>query len=391
MSSHTTTTANNNSGTEQILANSSSSSTINQSSQSSSNHQDPRSFTNPHPVSSNEINFDISKRRKGTCKFFNSQKGFGFINDDRPQELGNQEVFVHYTSIGSKGGFRSLAEGEEVEYVLSPGQKGFQANEVTGPSGKAVQGDVKSKVPKTPTFVPYPMGIMPGGYAIAGASSPYMHQDPYMASAAHPGVYGSPYGSQVFYVPSTVGLMPAGHSPNLGGMSPYPAAGNPGAHTARSPTVPLNHHPSPMPISITSPQPNGFGFTSPSMSYGLAGPSSILGSSAGALNQAESRSPGLGVPGVGFINQSSSSFTGGSGGAHSPQENNLGLGLRPDLPASNIIHRAGGGGRSMSEDRHGGGGVGNHSISPSYPNHQHHHHQNGSSSLLYSSNNPAAY
>jgi len=95
---------------------------------------DMMAFTHPHPVDQQEIQFDISRRRKGVCKFFNSQKGFGFINDDHPEELGNQEVFVHYTSIESKGNFRSLAEGEEVEYVVAPGQKGFQATEVTGPA-----------------------------------------------------------------------------------------------------------------------------------------------------------------------------------------------------------------------------------------------------------------
>ena len=43
-------------------------------------------------------------------QFFNSQKGFGFVNDSHPEDLGGQEVFVHFTAINSKGGFRSLAE-----------------------------------------------------------------------------------------------------------------------------------------------------------------------------------------------------------------------------------------------------------------------------------------
>ena len=60
--------------------------------------------------------------RQGTCKFFNSQKGYGFINDARAHELNGEEgpsallepadrsVFVHYTAISGKSGFRSLAE-----------------------------------------------------------------------------------------------------------------------------------------------------------------------------------------------------------------------------------------------------------------------------------------
>ncbi|GEM09622.1 Y-box-binding protein 2 [Rhodotorula toruloides] len=65
------------------------------------------------------------KRRTGRCKFFNAQKGFGFILDDAAEELGNDEVFVHYTTIlavqGGPRGFRSLMEGEIVEYSIVQG------------------------------------------------------------------------------------------------------------------------------------------------------------------------------------------------------------------------------------------------------------------------------
>ncbi|OAW00098.1 hypothetical protein PTTG_05943 [Puccinia triticina 1-1 BBBD Race 1] len=237
---------------------------------------DMMAFTHPHPVDQQEIQFDISRRRKGVCKFFNSQKGFGFINDDHPEELGNQEVFVHYTSIESKGNFRSLAEGEEVEYVVAPGQKGFQATEVTGPAGRAVQGDVKSKMPKTPTFVPYPMGIMPaaGAYALAGPGSPYMQPDPYMTAGAYP----APYPGQVFYIPSPMGVIAGGHSPNLTAMSPYAGATSPHPST-RSPTVPFTHHQHGQVAMALSPQPaaGGFGFGSPSMAYGFGGSSQSAG------------------------------------------------------------------------------------------------------------------
>ena len=58
---------------------------------------------------------------KGTVKWFNNQKGFGFISD----EQGN-DVFVHYSGIQSNG-FKSQEEGQEVEFEVIEGQKGPQA------------------------------------------------------------------------------------------------------------------------------------------------------------------------------------------------------------------------------------------------------------------------
>ena len=58
---------------------------------------------------------------KGTVKWFNNQKGFGFIS----AEQGN-DVFVHYSGIQSNG-FKSLEEGQEVEFEVIEGQKGPQA------------------------------------------------------------------------------------------------------------------------------------------------------------------------------------------------------------------------------------------------------------------------
>ena len=62
---------------------------------------------------------------KGTVKWFNNQKGFGFISD----EAGN-DVFVHYTGLNMEG-FKSLAEGQAVEYDVVNGEKGPQATNVT--------------------------------------------------------------------------------------------------------------------------------------------------------------------------------------------------------------------------------------------------------------------
>ena len=64
---------------------------------------------------------------KGTVKWFNNTKGFGFI---APHD-GGEDVFVHYSSIKNEGGFRTLKEGQEVTYEFEKGPKGLQATEVT--------------------------------------------------------------------------------------------------------------------------------------------------------------------------------------------------------------------------------------------------------------------
>ncbi len=62
----------------------------------------------------------------GTVKWFNDSKGYGFITRD---DTGT-DVFVHYTAIQDDG-FRSLAEGEEVEFEVVEGMKGPQASNVS--------------------------------------------------------------------------------------------------------------------------------------------------------------------------------------------------------------------------------------------------------------------
>ena len=61
----------------------------------------------------------------GTVKWFNESKGFGFIE----QENG-PDVFAHFSAIQSEG-FKTLAEGQRVEFTLSQGQKGPQADNIT--------------------------------------------------------------------------------------------------------------------------------------------------------------------------------------------------------------------------------------------------------------------
>ena len=61
----------------------------------------------------------------GTVKWFNSEKGFGFIE----QEGGGPDVFAHYSSI-SGNGYRELNEGEHVTFDVGQGQKGPQAENI---------------------------------------------------------------------------------------------------------------------------------------------------------------------------------------------------------------------------------------------------------------------
>ncbi len=62
---------------------------------------------------------------KGIVKWFNAEKGFGFITPDD----GGEDLFVHHTNIAMEG-FRSLDQGQKVEYEVGQGRKGPQANNV---------------------------------------------------------------------------------------------------------------------------------------------------------------------------------------------------------------------------------------------------------------------
>lgn len=67
----------------------------------------------------------MAERKEGTVKWFNGTKGYGFIT----QESGS-DVFVHYQSIVGDG-YKSLDEGDRVEFTITEGAKGPQANAVS--------------------------------------------------------------------------------------------------------------------------------------------------------------------------------------------------------------------------------------------------------------------
>ena len=64
---------------------------------------------------------------QGTVKWFSAEKGYGFTEVDG----GTQDVFVHHTAIDAQG-FRTLTEGQKVEFEITSGPKGPQADQVRG-------------------------------------------------------------------------------------------------------------------------------------------------------------------------------------------------------------------------------------------------------------------
>ncbi len=73
----------------------------------------------------NETEEGKMARETGTVKWFNEQKGYGFI----VRESGERDLFVHHSAIIAEG-FRTLAEGDRVEFTVTQGQKGPAADQV---------------------------------------------------------------------------------------------------------------------------------------------------------------------------------------------------------------------------------------------------------------------
>ena len=63
---------------------------------------------------------------KGVVKWFNGSKGFGFISRED-----GEDVFVHYSAIEDTGGYRTLDEGQAVDFEVTQGPKGLQADNIT--------------------------------------------------------------------------------------------------------------------------------------------------------------------------------------------------------------------------------------------------------------------
>jgi CspA family cold shock protein len=66
----------------------------------------------------------MAERTQGTVKWFNAEKGYGFIARD-----GGDDVFVHYSEIQGSG-YRSLEDGAKVDFEITQGKKGLQASDV---------------------------------------------------------------------------------------------------------------------------------------------------------------------------------------------------------------------------------------------------------------------
>ena len=79
----------------------------------------------PHLRAPTAIKNEAAPVATGTVKWFNSEKGFGFVEQDG----GGADVFVHYSAIESSG-YRELQEGQKVEFDVTQGPKGPQAEKV---------------------------------------------------------------------------------------------------------------------------------------------------------------------------------------------------------------------------------------------------------------------
>ena len=70
----------------------------------------------------------MAELQNGSVKWFNDEKGYGFIQQDN----GGADVFVHFRQVNSTGGRVSLEEGQKVTFEIGEGEKGPQAENVTG-------------------------------------------------------------------------------------------------------------------------------------------------------------------------------------------------------------------------------------------------------------------
>ena len=86
----------------------------------------PRTREPRRPAERNPANDVPGGLVQGTVQWFNGQKGFGFITPDD----GGEDVFVHFSEIDDASGYRSLEEGQRVEFGRTAGERGLQAVDV---------------------------------------------------------------------------------------------------------------------------------------------------------------------------------------------------------------------------------------------------------------------
>eukprot|EP00542_Grammatophora_oceanica_P019807 CAMPEP_0194048832 /NCGR_PEP_ID=MMETSP0009_2-20130614/28692_1 /TAXON_ID=210454 /ORGANISM="Grammatophora oceanica, Strain CCMP 410" /LENGTH=143 /DNA_ID=CAMNT_0038694827 /DNA_START=58 /DNA_END=485 /DNA_ORIENTATION=- len=107
------------------------------------------------------VSLDGQEKNKGFVKWFDPKKGFGFLSVDAAEEgAEGTDVFCHWSAIQGSNGFKSLADGEPVEFTAEKDETGrLRAVNVTGPDGAAVQGRPR------PTYNSFGgFGGGPGGY-----------------------------------------------------------------------------------------------------------------------------------------------------------------------------------------------------------------------------------
>ncbi|KAJ2449115.1 hypothetical protein EV183_005062 [Coemansia sp. RSA 2336] len=169
----------------------------------------------------------MSDIKSGRVKFFNSQKGYGFVIPSEPID-GHSEVFVHHSVIYNSGGFKSLAEGEPVEFEVIRGPKGIQATRVTGPNGTFVRGDPYARLRSR---MPYG-GSVNAGMTSSIPAAPYIQYSGYPQVMPYVGQVPQPQFSSFGYSASPPPhAMPTGDAsaPGDNGRMPKPIGGPNGA------------------------------------------------------------------------------------------------------------------------------------------------------------------